>query len=220
MFNLPLHQLQELHLLHFTLWSEELSSMLGRCQNLEACTLFVTKDYHSSTGGPPAFATAIPGVRSLTLYNAKNFDYDNSRKWAQAQFNALTSRSCFALRTLSTSTHINNVDIESVLGEMPSLVELDVLEGEPISDSTLRLLCRGLLGPKLEVLKCAVEPGMLSDFLDMLDCRYVPKKSRAVYRGLRSVVIRCSKNTAGYTEVCERLQELKHSGRDVAVRYQ
>ncbi|KAF8061839.1 hypothetical protein FPV67DRAFT_1705061 [Lyophyllum atratum] len=239
MFNLPFGQLKDLRLIHFTLSREELPSLLGRCHTLEDCTMFISNDSQTTMNTFPI--TALPSIRSLTLHNVKNYNYDkymervalpslenfnvevvkdnhNSGKWDHAQFSSLSSRSSYALRTFFTTAHISNVDIESVMGEMPSLVELNVLEGEAISASTLRLLCKGLLAPCLEVIKCVVDPDMLSDFLDMLDCRYVPQRKRAGYRGIRSVVIRCSMQSKGYKDVQERLkEEFSGHGRSVTV---
>lgn len=236
-FRLPWAQLTDLHFIRFSIPVTILPEILGNCHNLVTCTLTIIKD----TDAPNNPVRALPSIRFLTLLNPVNSDYNkylegvafpslerltisldgqgrNGKKWSQSQFSSMISRSGCSLQCLSTSGFIEHADIECVLGDVPSLVELDVLAGQAISQSTLRFICNGLMAPKLEVLKCVVESHMLPDFLDMLDCRYVPRKSRAAYRGIRSVVISCEKRTQGYGEVAERLEEFRDNGRDIVVR--
>ncbi|KAF5386860.1 hypothetical protein D9615_002126 [Tricholomella constricta] len=231
-------QITELNFVRLIIPSAQVSSILRRCLNLQNCTLTVPKEYpFEETNFLPATDSILPSIRCLTLYNEKDNNYDNylagiefpslerlnvmfignQSKWEQGQFMSLQRRSRCTLRVLSTSAHVGHENIEAILGDVPSLTELDVLEGQPISASTLRLICNGLLAPNLEVLRCAVEPDMLSDFLDMLDCRHVPRKSRATYRGIKSAVVSCSKATEGYRNVRKRLKELKSDGRDVKI---
>ncbi|KAG6915572.1 hypothetical protein DXG01_010908 [Tephrocybe rancida] len=192
---------------------------------------------------PPTLAHVnLPSIRHLTLYNPKNFDYTkylaglrihfpslehfsvsssgdprNGRQWSQSQFEALISENTGTIRSVSTPAHISDVDIESVIGEVRSLVELDVSEGDNISETTVRLMTQGYLAPALEVLKCAVAPDMLSSFLDMVEGRYVSRKSKAKYRGFKTLVIRCPKDSDGYREVHERVEDLQQCGRDITV---
>ncbi|KAG5640773.1 hypothetical protein DXG03_007242 [Asterophora parasitica] len=197
LFELPWDQLTELNLIHLILSPEAVPRILKRCPNLESCALTAAKEvspeeatYH------PTSDTILPSIRNLTLYNPKNYHYSNYlariqfpnlerlsiqfigghegrlvRKWEQRQLIALLERSQCQLRALSTTANISPDEIEEVLGDVPSLRELDVLEGECISTSTLRLMNCGYISPNLDTIKCAIEPSMLSDFLDMLDCR-------------------------------------------------
>jgi len=231
---LPWSQLIDLHLFRINVPMPALPALLSSCTSLSSCTLTVMKEYLA-----PDSLIAIPTLRSLTLHNPHNFDYNkyleslafpslshlsvllydgrNGTKWSHTQFTALLARSACTLASLHTTAHIEHPDIEAVLGDVPSLVELDVQRGQPVSASTLRFICNGLMAPSLEVIKCVVEPGMLDDFLDMLDCRHVPHKSQAVYRGIRKAVVRCDMQTGEYEEVVERLEELRACGRDVTV---
>ncbi|KAG5654019.1 hypothetical protein H0H81_008329 [Sphagnurus paluster] len=243
MLNLPWRQLKEAHFINVIIAPQDVASILQQCTQLETCSLTVQKD--SPFEEIPFFPhtdTAVYSIRSLTIHAPKSYQFDRylgrirfpslehlritfvnfpdghvGKKWSQEQFTNLINRSHCQLRVLSTSAEVSHQDIEAILGNVPSLVELDVLAGEPISASTVRLMCHGLLAPNLEVIKCAVSPDMLSDFLDMLDCRYVPRKSRAIYRGVRSALISCSKRTEGYNQVRERIIEFRSGGRDVTV---
>ncbi|KAG6864624.1 hypothetical protein C0991_008186 [Blastosporella zonata] len=185
---------------------------------------------------------SLPSVKHLKLYNPKNFDYikylaglrvhfpnlehfsiassgdpRNGRVWSQPQFAELLSEIIVPLRSVSTPAQICDTDIESIIGEVPSLVELDVRQGDPISRTTVRLMMQGYLACKLEVLKCAVTPELLSSFLDMVESRYVSRKSKAKYRGFKIIVIRCPKDSDGYREVQDRIEDLTQCGRDITV---
>jgi hypothetical protein len=100
----------------------------------------------------------IPTLCSLTLRNPHIFDYNKcleslvfpslsllsvllyddrfGTKWSQAQFTALLT--------------VYN-EIKTVLGDVPSLVELDVQRSQAVVASTLRFICNGLMAPSLEV---------------------------------------------------------------------
>ncbi|KAG6860641.1 hypothetical protein C0995_009121 [Termitomyces sp. Mi166 len=184
----------------------------------------------------------LPSIKHLTLYNPKNFDYAkylaalrihfpslehfsiasggdprNGRQWSHMQFMHFIRETPLPLRSVSTPAHISDTDIESIMGEVPSLVELDVTEGKSISETTVRLMLQGYLASQLEILKCSVAPELLSNFLDMVESRFVSRKSTAKYRGFKKLVIRCPKDSDGYREVQERIEELQDSGRDITI---
>ncbi|RDB19262.1 hypothetical protein Hypma_013519 [Hypsizygus marmoreus] len=243
-FDLPWSQLTELHFTHLIIPITLIPVILRECTRLVKCTLSVAKEFVDAVAPfVPLSDLVMPTVRSLTLYNPMNFDCDkylerisfpnlerlvvkiggegrNGRKWSQSQFSAIIARFGCSLKSLSTTADIDHADIESVLGDVPSLRELNVQHGQSISSSTLRLLCNGLIAPNLEVLKCIVDADLLPDFLDMLDCRYIPPKYRSSYTGIRSVVIHCETRTQGYRDVAERLEEFCTSGRDIVVKDQ
>ncbi|KAG5730353.1 hypothetical protein E4T56_gene11614 [Termitomyces sp. T112] len=203
----------------------------------------ITNQFHFLIPHPPQLNhISLPSIKHLTLYNPKNFDYikylaglrihfpslehfgiasggdpRNGRQWSHTQFKQFITEANVLLRSVSTPAHISDADIESIIGEVPSLVELDVSEGSSISETTVRLMLQGYLASQLEVLKCAVAPELLSNFLDMVESRFVPRKSKAKYRGFKKLVIRCPKDSDGYREVEERVEELQELGRDITV---
>ncbi|KAG6887446.1 hypothetical protein C0992_012215 [Termitomyces sp. T32_za158] len=191
---------------------------------------------------PPLNHVYLSSIKHLTLHNPKNFDYikyltglrihfpslehfgittggdsRNGRQWSHTQFMQVIAENTVPLRSVSTPAHISEGDIESIMGEVPSLVELDVSRGSSISETTVRLMLHGYLASQLEVLKCAVAPKLLSDFLDMVESRFVPRKSQAKYRGFKKLVIRSPKDSDGYREVHERIEELQDFGRDITI---
>ncbi|KAG6839367.1 hypothetical protein H0H87_000998 [Tephrocybe sp. NHM501043] len=185
---------------------------------------------------------SFPSLKHLTLYNPKNFDYSkylaslrihfpslehfgtsssgdprNGRQWSHSQFVAILTENVVPLLSVSTPAHISHADIENIIGDVPSLRVLDVREGDPISETTIRLMTQGYLAQQMEELTCAVAPMLLSSFLDMVEGRYVSRRSKAIYRGFKKLVIRCPKNSQGYVDVHERIEELRQWGRDITV---
>ncbi|KAG6827798.1 hypothetical protein H0H92_010433 [Tricholoma furcatifolium] len=137
------------------------------------------------------------------------------------------------LPRLSARTHgrILSDDIERLMGEHPSLVDLDVFQGQPLSAMTVRLMMQGYIAPKMEVLRCCVRRKDIGRFLDMVEIRWVVRKKDLaegiVYRGFRRVVVRCvgvdedgatsEEEECDWKECVERIGEFQKAGRDVTV---
>ena len=188
LLQLPCSQLTDLHLVGTWVNPDTCHAILRRCTNLVSCTMFVEAcgaftqilAYLSPTVvpnlrrlqlHPRPFESYASFLRPLVLPALKDFELASPSNWSSAAVKSLCSRSSFDLERFAiVGVHVDGPRLESLLENMPSLIELDIRSQRWLNESTLDLISKGDLIPKLEVIKFTSFPFI--EAVDVIESRW------------------------------------------------
>ena len=204
--------------------------ILQQCFNLKQCSLFLGASWTGRPFGPseteaPVVLAALEFLwvhlsktdsvpyrhllQPLILPKLDTFCLLASSRymWYTPLKSVLKLSSSFV--KLHLSVQVASFDIEEILHDMPLLADLSLRVGQPFARSTLDIISRGGLVPKLEHLECITTS--LASFLDMVECR---QKSDPLCSTLKTVSVYANDN--GYTRDCRsRVTKLIAGGMEI-----
>ena len=230
LLRLPYSHLTHLRIVDTWINPDTCHAMLRQCTNLVNCSMVALPchgfeqvlDELDPTVLPnlqqlrlhPFFTTFddsyAPFLRPLVLPALKDFELTSTQSWSETAFKSLCSRSSFDLERFAIlKVHPRDgLDLQTLLQDMPSLVELDVRSR--LDDSTLDMICKGDLIPKLEVINLSNVSSNAA--FDVIQSRWNLDANLATRRNCRGVPISRLRE-AVVSRKCNRLAHVNNSFR-------
>lgn len=151
---------------------------------------------------------SLPHLEFFKLLNI------SSQMWNSTSTSIITQSHC--IETIELFVKISQADMDILLKNTPSLVNLHLRGGDSLPQGLLTQMSRGEIIPKLQTLSCFVDKTPMDAFLDMVECRW-RRKCASPCVVLRSVATYVTARALTLTSR-ERVDRLRVEGMSIMLR--